>query len=126
MTFKALGEHTHGVFSLMEREMPPNSTFPPAHVHDGAEAFYVLAGRLTFVLADREESAGAGGFVLVPGGAAHTFGNRTGERARLLIVHAPAADAYFRDLEALWAARKPPDVNAQTALLAKHGMTPAS
>jgi len=34
----------------------------------------------------------------VPRGQAHTFGNQSERQARLLVPHAPAADAYFDEL----------------------------
>jgi hypothetical protein len=37
-----------------------------------------------------------------PRGAGHTFGNDGDEPARLLVLHAPAMDAYFAELDALW------------------------
>lgn len=61
-----------------------------SHVHDGEDdAFYILEGELTFVLADREERAGPGAFVLIPPGVEHGFRNDTESRVRMLNVHAP-------------------------------------
>ena len=42
----------------------------------------------------------------MPRGAGHTFGNRSEEPARLLVLHAPAMDAYFAELDALWSGRR--------------------
>jgi hypothetical protein len=61
----------------------------------------------------------------VPRGAAHTFGNDGDEPARLLVLHAPAADAYFVELEALWSRETPPTPDEERALMARHGMDPA-
>jgi len=61
------------------------------HIHQHAEAFYVLAGELIFqVGAERETiTIGAGGLVAVPAGLAHSYGT-TGDRpARWLVIHAP-------------------------------------
>ena len=62
-----------------------------SHVHQHTEAFYVLDGRLTFeVGAEREKvTLGAGGFVAVPPGVAHSYGTAGDEPARWLVVHAP-------------------------------------
>jgi hypothetical protein len=61
----------------------------------------------------------------VPRGAAHTFGNDGDGPARLLVLHAPAADAYFVELEALWSREAPPTPDEERALMARHGMDPA-
>jgi hypothetical protein len=62
--------------------------------------------------------------VLVPPQVPHTFGNDGQAKARLLILHHPAADAYFRDLAALWTAPVPPSCEAERALMRRHGITP--
>ena len=61
------------------------------HVHRHTEAFYVLEGELTFqVGAERETvTLGAGGFVAVPPGVAHSYGTAGDGQARWLVVHAP-------------------------------------
>jgi len=64
-------------------------------------------------------------FLLVPRGAGHTFGNGGAETARLLVLHAPAMDAYFADLDALWSGKTPPTPDEERALMSRHGMEPA-
>jgi quercetin dioxygenase-like cupin family protein len=126
MLFKATAESTGGRFSFMERRLPPGGRRPPRHVHEGAdEAFYVLDGEIVFSLDATEVTAGPGSFVLAPGGVAHTFGNAGDIPARLLIVHAPALDGYFRDLHDLWAdPANPPDPGTEQDLMRRHGMRP--
>ena len=60
------------------------------HVHEHAEAFYVLEGRLTFEIgAERETTTiGVGGFVAAPPGVAHSYGTAGDQPARWLIIHA--------------------------------------
>jgi hypothetical protein len=60
----------------------------------------------------------------VPSGVAHTFGNVGETPARLLIVHAPAADAYFAELQALWSGANPPTLEEERALMRRHGLEP--
>ena len=126
MAFKAVAEQTGGDFSLMERTVPPGACTPPAHRHvNCSEAFFVLAGTITFWLDAAELSGQAGDFLLVPRGAAHTFGNRGAEPGRLLVLHAPAMDAYFAELDALWAGPEPPSPQAERELMGRYGMEPA-
>ncbi len=125
LLFKAVAASTAGAFSLHERHVPAGSRRPPAHVHpDRAEAFWVLDGEAEFELDGQATRAQAGSFVLVPGGVAHTFGATADTATRLLVLHAPALDGYFRELAQLWAAADPPDREVELDLMRRHGMRP--
>src|ERR1700761_8394627 len=103
MAFKAVAASTGGDFSLMERTVPARGRRPPAHRHvNCSEAFWVLDGTITFVLDGVSQPAGRDDFLLIPRGAGHTFGNDGDQPARLLVLHAPAMDGYFAELDALW------------------------
>jgi mannose-6-phosphate isomerase-like protein (cupin superfamily) len=126
MAFKAVAAQTGGDFSLMERTVPPGARTPPPHRHvNCSEAFFVLAGTITFRLDETEVDGGPGDFLLVPRGAAHTFGNRGEDQARLLVLHAPAMDAYFEELHQLWASAAAPSREAERELMSRYGMEPA-
>lgn len=76
MLFKALAEHDDGDFSLMERTLPPGARRPPPHRHGNcSEGYFVLDGLVSVTVSGAELTAGPEGFVLVPRGEAHTFGN---------------------------------------------------
>jgi len=126
MAFKAVADQTSGDFSLMERTLPPRGRRPLPHRHVAAsEAFFVLDGTVTFVVDGTESHAGPEEFLLVPRGAGHTFGNGGDEPARLLVLHAPAMDAYFAELDELWSRPDPPTPEEERALMSRHGMEPA-
>jgi mannose-6-phosphate isomerase-like protein (cupin superfamily) len=126
MAFKAGAGQTGGDFSLMERTLPPRGRRPLPHRHvNCSEAFFVLAGVVTFVLDGIEFPGRPEDFVLVPRGAAHTFGNSGDEAARLLVLHAPAMDAYFAELDQLWSRASPPTPEEERALMSRYGMEPA-
>lgn len=123
MLFKALAAQDNGDFSLMERSLPPGGRRPPPHRHTNcSEAYFVLDGLVSVVIEDRELSVGREEFVLVPRGTAHTFGNGGPEPARLLVIHAPAMDAYFAGLHDLWNRSEPPSPDEERALMARFGM----
>ena len=84
----------------------------------------MLEGTITFRLDDAELTGGAGDFLLVPRGAAHTFGNSSDSPARLLVLHAPAMDAYFEELHRLWADGEPPSRETELELMSRYGMEP--
>jgi mannose-6-phosphate isomerase-like protein (cupin superfamily) len=126
MAFKAVAAQTGGDFSLMERTVPPGARVPPPHRHvNCSEAFFVLEGTITFWLDSAEVTGGPRDFLLVPRGAGHTFGNRGASAARLLVLHAPAMDGYFRELHELWSAAEPPTREAERELMSRYGMEPA-
>lgn len=126
MWFKAGAADTSGRFSLMERTLPPGGRMPPAHRHVGNdEAYFVLEGTVEFRVEEQVFHGESGTFVLVAAGEAHTFGNTSGVAARLLVLHAPALDQYFAELEQLWASDLPPEREAELDLMRRHGMDPA-
>lgn len=123
MFFKATHASTSGAFSFMERTLPPGGRKPPPHRHTNCEeAFYVLDGEIEFSVANETIIGRPGSFVHVPGGVSHTFGNAAESTSRLLIIHAPAMDAYFEELQRLWSASTPPTADEERALMKRHGM----
>jgi quercetin dioxygenase-like cupin family protein len=127
LLFKAVAATTGGSFSLHERRIPAGGRRPPAHTHpDRVEAFWVLDGEAEFELDGRRSRAGAGSFVLVPGGVAHTFGATDTAPAHVLVLHAPALDDYFRELHELWSGDQPPAADVELALMRRHGMEPVT
>ncbi len=126
MAFKAVAATTGGDFSLMERTLPAGGRRPPPHRHiNCTEAFFVLEGMVAFELDGTELTGGPGDFLLVPRGAGHTFGNGGDAQARLLVLHAPAMDAYFAELQRLWSGDTPPTPDEERALMSRYGMEPA-
>lgn len=118
---KAVAADTTGAFSFVERTLPPHGRPPTPHRHTNChEAFYVLDGTIEFVLDGAPVQADPGTFVLVPGGVAHTFVNRTDDVARLLILHTPAMDRYFRELHDLLL--QGGDIHQERALMRAFGM----
>jgi mannose-6-phosphate isomerase-like protein (cupin superfamily) len=125
MLFKAVAEQDGGDLSLMERTLPPHGRRPPPHRHTNCtEAYFVLDGLVSISVADEELAVGPEGFVLVPRGTAHTFGNATDGEARLLVLHTPAMDAYFAGLHELWHRPEPPTPDEERELMARFGMEP--
>jgi mannose-6-phosphate isomerase-like protein (cupin superfamily) len=126
MYVKALAGLDDGDLSLMERTLPPGGRRPPAHRHTNcSEAYFVLDGQVLVTVEDQDLAVCPEGFVLVPRGTAHTFGNVSDQPARLLVIHAPAMDAYFAALHELWHRDQPPSPDEERALMARFGMEQA-
>jgi hypothetical protein len=94
VTRKAARSETGGHWAFGEGRQDPHFDNPP-HVHDEAEAFYVLEGSYTFYTdGDPVEGVGPGSVVLVPPGALHGF--RAGpEGGRLLSMWPASVEASF-------------------------------
>jgi quercetin dioxygenase-like cupin family protein len=77
--------------ALIEFELEPGFDGPDPHAHDDhIDSFYVLGGEVDFFVGDDWIRLPAGSFVAAPIGVTHTFGNRDGQHARLLNIHAPS------------------------------------
>jgi mannose-6-phosphate isomerase-like protein (cupin superfamily) len=101
-------EQTDGRIAAIETAPRPGGG-PRLHHHDFDEAFYVMAGELTFQLRDELVTAGPGEIVFAPRGVPHTFANLSGAAARQLIVCTPAGfERYFARLAAEGRGVEPP------------------
>jgi mannose-6-phosphate isomerase-like protein (cupin superfamily) len=75
---------------LTEFRYAPRQDGPQRHIHHHhADAFYVLDGDLRITLDEEDRILGPGGFVLIPPGVIHTFGNPSNQPGRYLNFHAP-------------------------------------
>lgn len=113
----ATGARTGGAFGLHEIVQRRGGE-PPLHVHRREdEAFYLLEGRMTFFVGDRELAAEPGTLVFCPRGVPHSFTVDTDE-ARLLQLCAPGGlEAFFSS----WRER-PFDPEAMAAAMAEYGV----
>jgi mannose-6-phosphate isomerase-like protein (cupin superfamily) len=103
MRFLAGGEDTHGSVAFWEFTLPAGGQGPPPHVHHGHdELFYVLEGALVVHGAAGSQDVAAGGLVIVPRGAQHTFSNDSAEPMRMVGTFSPSPfEHYFRELAAV-------------------------
>jgi quercetin dioxygenase-like cupin family protein len=95
MTLKASAATTGGRYGLIEAELPPGFS-PPTHIHHREdEAFYVLAGELTYRCADQYISAKAGTYVFLPRHVPHSFVVEGDSPARILNITSPGGGEQF-------------------------------
>jgi mannose-6-phosphate isomerase-like protein (cupin superfamily) len=92
-SIKAGAEQTQGAYSRVEADGP---SFATAHVHhDREEAFFVVEGKVLFLVGEQRVEAEPGAFLLVPRETMHGF--RSQGDARLIIIHSPAGfERFFR------------------------------
>jgi quercetin dioxygenase-like cupin family protein len=89
---------TGGAMTLIESDTAGGA---PRHVHSREdECFYVLDGTITVECGDDAWELERGGFAFLPRGVPHAW-DVVGERARVLIVTAPAGlEEFLRELHA--------------------------
>jgi mannose-6-phosphate isomerase-like protein (cupin superfamily) len=89
----------------------------PRHLHRSEnEAWYVLEGRLGFVVGDEEIEAEAGRSVIVKAGAPHAYWNAIRDRTRYVIVMGPRTAALVEAIHAM----DPFDPSRLPALFGQH------
>jgi quercetin dioxygenase-like cupin family protein len=98
LTIKLTGADSDGRIGQFFIE-DPHGTSAPLHVQtQEEEEFFVLEGRMRFVVGEQRIDAGPGDIVLLPRGIPHTY-VVTSERAKALVTVAPAGfEQFFADL----------------------------
>ncbi len=123
LTIKIGGASSGGRLSLLEGRFMPGGFAPVPHIHGEAhESFYVLEGRFAFRIGDHRFERGEGAVIHVPPGLLHGFTNAGSGPGRLLVLHTPPLDAFFREMAAL-AADGPMDRTALAELMRAWDMT---
>jgi quercetin dioxygenase-like cupin family protein len=103
------GAQSEGRAAVMDNTVPAGAKGPPHHHHEFDEAFYVIDGEVTFRLGDELFTRRAGELAFAPRGAHHSFANRSGSEARMLLVCIPAGfERYFQRMAARQAGVDPP------------------
>jgi len=94
---KVLSEDTHGKYSVIITETPPNGG-PPLHIHTHEdELFYVLKGNYEFFYGDKKMSAQMGDFIQLPKGIPHRFINKDTITGITMNTITPGGFEYFFD-----------------------------
>jgi quercetin dioxygenase-like cupin family protein len=124
VTLKAVSDETGGTMSAYECVVPPATAGPPEHFHRSwDEAFYVLAGEMTFLVGDQTQKALAGSFVFIPRGVLHTFWNESDAPAKQLTVFTPAGiEDYFDAVSQVIAGGGDDSLEGAIALMEQHDM----
>jgi quercetin dioxygenase-like cupin family protein len=119
---KGATAHEGDGFSVIEYEGAAGAPGPPLHIHRAfEECWYILEGEVDFSLGEEVRRMGAGGFVLVPRDAPHTFRVAGGAPARWLGIFSPANGlGLIEELGELLPADGPPDLEKVMALFARY------
>ncbi len=85
------GSMTGGDVMFGDARLPARTSGPDLHVHTNEdEAAYVIAGTMTFQVAEERFEAGPGTLVWLPRGVPHTFANLSDEPAWLFGTTTPS------------------------------------
>lgn len=119
-----------GSVTVFECDVPADAKMPAPHSHDGfEETIYGLQGVSTWTINGEEVDVGPGEVVCVERGATHGFENTGSTATRFLAIASPGVFGpdYFREVGEILAASAggPPNVAALTAVMERHGLTPA-
>lgn len=124
VTLKLVGVESAGTLAAYEFVTPPETAGPPMHLHRAwDEVFSVLEAEMTFLIAGQTHVVGAGAFVFIPRGVAHTFWNASTEPARQLTLFKPAGiEDYFAAVSQVLAGEGADNLEAAIALMEQHDM----
>jgi quercetin dioxygenase-like cupin family protein len=126
--FLVEGYESGGSVAVFEFDTPAGARVPAAQSHDGyEETIYGLAGALTWTIDGELTDVGPGEALVISRGAVHRFENTGSVDARALAVVTPGilGPDYFREVAAVLAAERPPDLAAVGDVMRRHGLTPA-
>jgi mannose-6-phosphate isomerase-like protein (cupin superfamily) len=124
-TLQVSAEQSGGAVEVIVLNAPAGTAGPagpPPHVHrQRDELFYIVKGRLSFVLGTREFEVEEGGTVFVPRGTRHGFKSQPDSQA-LLIIAPAGLEGFFAELGDGLAAGKSNE-EIRTALAGKYDST---
>lgn len=117
------GSQTEGRFTSFVEVTSPGGG-PPPHWHDREdEWFYVLEGRMSFLIGGEWIEASVGDTVFAPRGKVHAFKNNSDSPTRTLIHAAPSGfELFFSEAAAEFARPGDPDIAAAIAIAEKYGI----
>ena len=123
----ALGSDTGDRSSVEEIEVPAGFEGPPPHFHNQTNhAWYVVEGDLSLSVAGERIVLQRGGFVYVPTGVAHTFGNATHRDGRMVQFTTPGGfDAYLEEIAEAFPAGSAIDPERMIEIMARYDTYPA-
>lgn len=88
--FKADENETNEKYSVSEWWLEPGADGVGCHSHEeNTEVFYVLEGRISFLVGERWIDAEKGAFIRIPPNTFHDFANRTSQKAGMLNFFVP-------------------------------------
>jgi quercetin dioxygenase-like cupin family protein len=129
VTFLLEAADTNGSVAMFEFTVPVGAKMPLPHSHEYYdETIYGVDGVVTFTVEGKTVDIGPGESCFVPRGAVHGFNNlkQTDVKALAIITPALLGPGFFKEAAAIVNAGGPPDLEKLKAVMAKHGLVPAT
>jgi quercetin dioxygenase-like cupin family protein len=105
------------------RQAGPEGSGPPPHSHPWDEAFYVIAGQVSFGIDARQDlSAPPGTLVHIPAGSTHWFRFGPGGGEMISMTSREGAAAFFTDIDREVSPTEP-DFSTVLKVATSHGLT---
>ena len=120
---------TNGSVAMFEFTVPVGAKMPLPHSHQHYdETIYGVEGVVTFTVEGKPVDIGPGESCFVPRGAVHGFNNLQQADVKALAIITPAllGPDFFKEAAAIVNVGGPPDVEKLKAVMAKHGLVPAT
>ena len=120
---------TNGSVAMFEFTVSVGAKVPLPHSHKHYdETIYGVAGVITFTVEGKAVDIAPGEACFIPRGAVHGFDNLKATDAKALAVVTPAliGPDFFKQTAAIVNAGRPPDIEKLKAVLARHGLEPAT
>jgi mannose-6-phosphate isomerase-like protein (cupin superfamily) len=116
------GKQTGEKFTTLLLVSPPGGG-PGPHYHDREdEWFYIVEGRVSFLMNGTSTDLSPGDCVYSPRGSVHGFKNNTDQPIRVFINIAPSGfERFFAEVAEEWA-QPEPDMNRITTISEKYGL----
>ena len=116
-------ETVGGTHSVLEHTLPPGRLPMPRVRSSAATTFIVSEGVLSVERAGSVNAVPAGGVMIVLAGEWHARWNSGDDPVRFYEIVAPGGvEAYYRELAAVIADRRPADVRRVLEISARHGL----
>jgi quercetin dioxygenase-like cupin family protein len=117
------GERTGGALAMWTG-ITPSGGGPPRHYHlNEDETFFIIEGRVAFLLNEEWNEVGPGGAVFMPRGIVHTFRNVGDQPCRMLIMTTPSGfEKFFARCANEFAKADGPDMSRIIEIGAEHGI----
>jgi quercetin dioxygenase-like cupin family protein len=117
------GEQTAGKLTMWTEITPPDGGPPPHYHSNDDEMFYVLEGRVAFLVNGEWHEVGPGGAAYMPRGVVHTFKNIGDQPSRMLLTTTPSGfEKFFARCAEEFAKPGGPDMSRIIKIGAEHGI----
>tara|TARA_R110000868_G_scaffold117600_12_gene312403 strand:- start:22098 stop:22544 length:447 start_codon:yes stop_codon:yes gene_type:complete len=121
VSFLCEAEQTDNKWSIMSIDVPFEKG-PPPHHHPWDEAYYIVSGKIRFILEDKVHFVSAGDFIYAPANSVHAFFGASAGISKVLVFDSPStAGGFFKDCHKQ-IKKLPSDLEKMPKIAEKYGL----